>query len=677
MKITQEQFNELVFFALQAHSAELQSRDWIRGSWKEAFGTTYGQVRITDKRDILADMARGLFCARFHWIESTSIPNHLYQRFERHSQYAKQLFNNLEKIAGDAWNSGTWPSFLDCLSITAKTNDDLKTDKDQIPTSMLPTIFSVHAGTYRSLSEKEYLDAYKDYKPRIINKLNEHFQCNYDYTYLGNDKPWIIRHFLEIYVPEILTTIATTSALYYFNPLSIFARIIAINFPSWLTGSDISYIAGFKLLEQTPFSTGEPEYVFNPHRHVKIWLSKNKDQFLNQENQLRLVKMRADNPEDEINLVYSGQLLSEQARQDLEFFCKKHKINPVCIEEDVIPKCKNNVNEQKLVKLYQDEINSLANGGNLAAASDILRWLSPVYSLGTYSDLDVLIKTQHTPPEKVVSSPLLLNIGSIECTNSLEVLAYNNDRISIVDPKSAVDQIEAIQRTIIHNCESEQCFQSAIDRIQENSQKVIGEKVSTFEEKILSVLNYIKTNYQIKNMPHLRSVIQDLTNTKESCIELFIQSGGNLIIPDSETELETFKALKNMQENLLKYCVIYTTGPMILQNLFDKSVMSSHEIEKDVSRYTYENSKLSSCFSSGNAIKLHSPPNISEMQGKLGETNDASWLPSGGEHIQLREENLHQKARVIQKQFKKAMQNRETEKNETESTNKNSPKSTN
>ncbi len=675
MQITQEQFNELVFFALQVHSAKLQSRDWVSGSYEriDSSGRSHSnQARLTDMREIFAS---GLFCARFHWVESTSITNHLYQRFEHHSQYAKQLFNNIEKIAGDAWNSGTWPSFLDCLSISAKTSDDLKNDKDQVPTSMLPTVFDgPHTG---GLSEKEYLDAYKDYKPRIINKLNEYFQCNYDYTYLGNDKPWIIRHFLEIYVPEILSTIVTTSALYYFNPLSIFAKVIAINFPSWLTGSDISYIAAFKLLEQTPFSTGEPEYVFNPHRHVKIWLSKNKDQFLNQENQLRLVKMRADNPEDEINLVYSGQLLSEQARQDLELFCKKHKINPVCIEEDVIPKCKNNVNEQKLVKLYQDEINSLAYEGNLAAASDILRWLSPVYSLGTYSDLDVSVKTKKAPLGKVVSSPLLLNIGSIKCTDKLEALFYNNDRISIVDPKSAAKQIEKIQETIINNCESDQCFQSAIDRIQKISQTVTGENVLTSEELFLSVLNYIKTNYQIKNMPHLRSVIQDLTNTKDSCIELFTRSGGNLIIPDNESKLETLKALKNMQENLLKYCVMYTTGPMILHNLFDKPVMSSHEIEKDVSSYTYENNKLSSCFSSGNAIKLHSPPNISEMQGKLGETNDASWLPSGGEHVQLREENLHQKARVIQKHFKKTMQNRETEKNETESINKNSPKSTN
>ncbi len=672
--MTQDQFNELVFFALQTHSAELQSRDWVQGSWQQGFRSVNGPVRVTDMRDTLANMARGLFCARFHWIESTSITNHLYQRFERHSQYAKQLFNNLEEIAGDAWNNGTWPSFLDCLSLTAKTNDDIAADKDQIPTSMLPTFFlDSHASIRRKLSEKEYLEAYKDYKKSIMRDLNEHFKCNYDYTYLGHDKPWIIQHFLDIYGPEILTTIATTYALYSFNPLSMLAHVIAIHVPSWLTGSDISFIAGFKLLEQKPFSTGEPEYLFNPHRHVKIWLSKNKDQFLNQENQLRLVKMRADNPKDEINLVYSGALLSEQARQDLEFFCKKHAIKPVCIEEDVIPKCKNNINEQKLIKLYQDEITSLDNGGNLAAASDILRWLSPIYSLGTYSDLDVSIHTKQAPPEKVVSSPLLLNIGSMKGMHSLEALVYNNDIISVVDPKSASDQIEAIQRTMIHNCESEQCFQSAIDRMQENIQKITGENVSSSEEMFLSVLNGIKKNYQIKNMPHLRSVIQDLTNTKESCIELLTRSGYKPIIPEHETEQKALEIVMMIRENLLKYSVIYTTGPMMLQASFGQSVIPTHEIEQKVSSYTYEKNELSPSFSSGNAITLHSSPHV-DMQGALGKTNDASWLPSGRDHLQFREENLHQKARMIQQHFKKTIRKMDTEKNEPKNTHKNVPK---
>ena len=147
---------------------------------------------------------------------------------------------------------------------------------------------------------------------------------------------------------------------------------------------------------------------------------------------------------------------------------------------------------------------------------------------------------------------------------------------------------------------------------------------------------------------------------------MLTRSGYTPTITDNETQRE---GLELIREGLLKYCIMYTTGPYILKNLFDRSVMSSDEIEKDVSRYTYENNNLFYCFSSGNAIKLHSPLSITKMQGKLGETNDASWLHSGEEHIKLREENLHKKAYVIQKKFKKIMQNRETEKSDIERVN--------
>jgi glucosyltransferase Lgt1/2/3 len=49
-------------------------------------------------------------------------------------------------------------------------------------------------------------------------------------------------------------------------------------------------------------------YSFAPHRHVKIWLSKDSDIFLNLENQIRLVKMRDINPKDTINFIYDSRL---------------------------------------------------------------------------------------------------------------------------------------------------------------------------------------------------------------------------------------------------------------------------------------------------------------------------------------------------------------------------------
>ncbi|MDX2346384.1 MAG: glycosyltransferase family 88 protein, partial [Legionella sp.] len=119
-------------------------------------------------------------------------------------------------------------------------------------------------------------------------------------------------------------------------------------------------------------------YTFNPHRHVKIWLSKDEDVFLNQENQLRLVRMRHKNPNDEIQLLYAEKLLSSNAITALNAFCEKHNIQPVSIEAHILPNCLDTESEQNLIGLYQREVNALNAGGNVAAASDILRWMSPV-----------------------------------------------------------------------------------------------------------------------------------------------------------------------------------------------------------------------------------------------------------------------------------------------------------
>ena len=78
-------------------------------------------------------------------------------------------------------------------------------------------------------------------------------------------------------------------------------------------------------------------YKLNPHRQVKIWLSNNKDLFMNQENQLRLIHMRVHNPNDLIHLIYSKQLLTEKSITDLQSFCDTHNIIPVSLEEDITP----------------------------------------------------------------------------------------------------------------------------------------------------------------------------------------------------------------------------------------------------------------------------------------------------------------------------------------------------
>ncbi|HHF7344278.1 TPA: glycosyltransferase family 88 protein [Legionella feeleii] len=103
-------------------------------------------------------------------------------------------------------------------------------------------------------------------------------------------------------------------------------------------------------------------YNFNPHRDIKIWLSKNPASFLNLENRARLIKMPATNPTDEINSIYESSLLSAQALKDLDIFCKKYQIVPKDVQKDVIPNC-TTAEEKNLIKNYQDQITNLDAGG--------------------------------------------------------------------------------------------------------------------------------------------------------------------------------------------------------------------------------------------------------------------------------------------------------------------------
>lgn len=94
-------------------------------------------------------------------------------------------------------------------------------------------------------------------------------------------------------------------------------------------------------------------YQLNPHRHVKIWISKRPHEFLNSENQARLHTMREANPNDLIHFLYAKQLLSKAALKKLKHFCKKHHITPVSIEDEILPQCVGDIDVMNLVTLYQ------------------------------------------------------------------------------------------------------------------------------------------------------------------------------------------------------------------------------------------------------------------------------------------------------------------------------------
>lgn len=153
-------------------------------------------------------------------------------------------------------------------------------------------------------------------------------------------------------------------------------------------------------------------YQYNPKLHVKIWLSNDPNVFINLENQIRLLEMREKNPKDTVHLVYDSTLLTHSSVQALHEFSKENDI--ILIDAHRIKDILELENEKKLYGFYNEEISNLNSGGNLGVASDILRWLSPIYKLGTYTDFDVPIDTANIPSTIPVDSPLLLNIGSLK-----------------------------------------------------------------------------------------------------------------------------------------------------------------------------------------------------------------------------------------------------------------------
>jgi len=183
-------------------------------------------------------------------------------------------------------------------------------------------------------------------------------------------------------------------------------------------------------------------YDFNPHIHVKIWLSTNPDIFLNQLNQLRLIRMRVINPHDTIHLVYESRLLSAKAVNDLESFCAKHSIIPHDILKNIIPTCKTDL-EKQIISIYEDERMHLHEGGNVASMSDLMRIIEGVYTLGVYSDFDVHVDTRALPDTLKVKEAVLIN----DTKDS-----YCNDVLIVTDPVGALSLLQVIKRAAINAC---------------------------------------------------------------------------------------------------------------------------------------------------------------------------------------------------------------------------------
>lgn len=406
-------------------------------------------------------------------------------------------------------------------------------------------------------------------------------------------------------------------------------------------------------------------YTYDPHRHVKIWLSKDRDSFLNLENQLRMINMRQLNPTDAISFVFDSRLLSNAALNNLQAFCKRYHLSPVDLSKDVFPKCQQDA-EKKLIALYQTEIDNLGQGGNLGAASDILRWLSPIYQLGTYTDCDVVVNTRDLPPTVEVKKPLLLSLGShtlpVDFNSPLEQAFVNNNMIAVVDSNAALEEISRIQTMIIESCsrQNEDITQTAMAAW-------MLQKYNEYDEKNLAPLLSYDSNYPYcqellrlipgKTMHEIRLEIAEQSNrdmASEETAAVFTvfneilktrltSNGSNPLV---DKEFSTAVSLHRFQ--LLKISVTHTSGPgKMAESLWGKGLYTRDEVDELIAPYAFSSyPELDICFHTPFSLHMPLEKIVNDFRmTRLGDISDVSWLEEGKALIIEREKALRAQVR--------------------------------
>ncbi len=430
------------------------------------------------------------------------------------------------------------------------------------------------------------------------------------------------------------------------------------------------------------------KYELNPHKHVKIWLSTKPDVFMNQINQLRLIKMCVTNRNDNIYLVYAESLLSPNAQAELKKFCWKHEIIPKSLEQDVLPYCEG-PEETNLMAIVQQEIHALGRGGNVASASDVMRWLKPIYSLGIYSDFDVKVNTKNLPDVIVVDAPIITAIGStLLPIDKFEAISLNNEVLAVVgDDAKALEQIKSIQRAI------HEVYQDNKHYLDYGKRLVRDMNIAFLGPVVSKNFNAPKINQIIQQMPEFQAAAMLASHQKSTPIELREQIANGVftqalnlgqylsqfremhqkVINDPNThpklrsqyeQMATMtdkeyiaKLESDFNHRLLSVSVTHSTGPVaIAMGLFDDAALPSNKLDQ-IKPYALSSYGLDEAFHSENRNGFHTDENDPKVQdkihGEMGSLGDAAWTPSGADALEKKENQMNNAAHQMQQSFKK------------------------
>lgn len=428
--------------------------------------------------------------------------------------------------------------------------------------------------------------------------------------------------------------------------------------------------------------------------HFKIWFSKDKDVFLDFENQLRLVRARLVNPEAKIHFIYSSKWLSTKAKDELTRFCNKHRITPVDFDTEIknILKSKN---DKKLYALAKKEIQFACEnkGGNLAGASDCVRVILAVLKkYGIYTDHDVEINLSKKRKVLNIKSPVLIQAKRQANSNAFPEL--NTDTFAVArhpsDPSTLCD--EGVKRTIVMQDEIIKRYENPKAALFNHTIK--GATTTTMNDPNMAriVEHYFDTHPKA-SLFAFRRYIEKLT-AFDLIVSMDSQSQQEVIGNTSINELTHEEAIYSLSANLVKQMmpdhhdisavlasldhhhvaesvlktlrhkigaelVFAISGPINLGVLYKDVIgdgeITNHKLSKLIKLYTnsgVDENFGKNCIQSNNSIatlaaQVNEKPLTSALD-LIGITADKSWTLEGAQKKQERIDNMHQAAGTIQ-----------------------------
>ena len=255
--------------------------------------------------------------------------------------------------------------------------------------------------------------------------------------------------------------------------------------------------------------------------------------------------------------------------------------------------------------------------------------MEPIYSLGTYSDFDVIIDTNGVPNTITTEKPLLFNLHSYNVRAHLSPLNasdttkiplhcvdINNDIISVVDPIAASPIIKKIQKRIHLGCSTpavrgSYCPYALYSQSGENTLKKLGLRRDIIDDPAEKekLINLTRLNL-IYSARETRKLIMNGTKNNKAFIEL------TSIITSTEPNANiSNNARLEFRKDYLRDSVIYTSGagPLTLEVCGD--IFYSTEEIRNILTYSYQHYDLDHSFKSNNFA-----------EAALGSSNDLSWL---------------------------------------------------